>query len=246
VAKRSVKKARRQGTPAAAPAAAPSRRQFWLGVLVTAAVLVPVAIAGVLIASGSDAPAKDATSPLKAKIDSEAAKLRKATGVRDKEQVKELTDRMRGALEALAPVLDGLARTLPPGNDTKAGPLAGATAVAGWRKAVRDQNAYFADTVSGETGTNVARGGFASSLDALNESVETYALAVADSGHRQALLERARQQRDLAVRTWSVAATQLDAINIAVGYGHQHVYLSGSSEAGGFTADPAPEGTGGE
>ena len=126
------------------------------------------------------------------------------------------------------------------------GPLAGAAAVGRWREAVRNENRYFAETVSGETGTNVARGGFGSALDALNESVETYALAVADRGHRQALLERARQQRDLAVRMWSVAATQLDAINIAVGYGHQHVFLGGSAEVGGFTADPAPEGTGGE
>jgi hypothetical protein len=200
----------------------------------------------VLVAAGGDAPAKDSESALKDAIDSEAAKLRKATGVRDKEQVQELTERMRGTVGALGPVLDGLGRTLPPGDDKKVGPLAGAAAVGRWREAVRNENRYFAETVSGETGTNVARGGFGSALDALNESVETYALAVADRGHRQALLERARQQRDLAVRMWSVAATQLDAINIAVGYGHQHVFLGGSAEVGGFTADPAPEGTGGE
>jgi hypothetical protein len=57
---------------------------------------------------------------------------------------------------------------------------------------------------------------------------------------------RARERRDLAVRAWSVAATQLDAINIATGYGHQHVYLGGSESAGGLGADPAPEGSGAE
>jgi hypothetical protein len=111
---------------------------------------------------------------------------------------------------------------------------------------VRKENAYFAETVSGDTGTNVARGGFAASLDVLNEATETYALAAADPAHRRPLLTRAREQRDLAVRTWSVAATQLDAINIATGYGHQHVYLGGSELVGGFGADPAPEGSGAE
>ena len=151
---------------------------------------------------------------------------------------------MRGALEALAPVLDGLARTLPPGEDDGTGRVASAGDVADWQRLAREADRSFENPPSGETGTNVARGGFASSLDALNESVETYALAVADSGHRQALLERARQQRDLAVRTWSVAATQLDAINIGTGFGHQHVYLGASEAVGGFGADPAPEGSG--
>jgi hypothetical protein len=250
VAKRSVKKARQQQRHAPArpaPAASPSRRLFWIGVLAAAVVLIPLAVVGVVIASGGDGsanPAADEQAALKKSIETEAATLRKQTQVRDKEQVKELTDRMRGTVDALAPVLDGLSRTLPPANDKKVGPVTGAAAVAKWRKTVRAENAYFADTVSGETGTNVARGGFAASLDALNESVETYALAVADAGHRGALLERARQERDLAVRTWSVAATQLDAINIATGYGHQHVFLGGSAQVGGMSADPAPEGSG--
>jgi hypothetical protein len=248
VAKRSVKKARQregaQPQPAQAP---PSRRQFWIGAAVAAAVLIPLAVVGVVIASGDDSatnPAADEQAALKKSIDTEAAVLRKQTQVRDKEQVKELTDRMRGTVDALAPVLDGLGRTLPPGRDEKVGPVAGSAAVAKWRRTVRAENAYFADTVSGETGTNVARGGFAASLGALSESVETYALAIADPAHRGALLERARRERDLAVRTWSVAATQLDAINIATGYGHQHVFLGGAAEVGGMSPDPAAEGSG--
>jgi hypothetical protein len=250
MAKRSVKKARQRqpaGPPAPPQSAAASRRPFWLGVIVAAVVLIPIAVVGVVIASGSDAatdPAADEQAALKKSIETEAATLRKQTQVRDKEQVKELTDRMRGTADAVGPVLSGLSRTLPPGREEKVGPVADTAAVAKWRKVVRAENAYFADTVSGETGTNVARGGFAAALDALNESVETYALAVADAGHRGALLERARNQRDLAVRTWSVAATQLDAINIATGYGHQHVFLGGSAAVGGLSADPAPEGSG--
>ena len=142
-------------------------------------------------------------------------------------------------------MLDGFAKALPPGKKS-IGPLATPADVAKWRAAVRKENQFFAETVSGETGTNVARGGFGAALDALNEATETYALALDDAGHRRALPARAREQRDLAVRSWSVAATQLDAINIATGYGHQHVYLGGSELVGGFGADPAPEGSGAE
>jgi hypothetical protein len=248
VAKRSVKKAR-QREPQEAPAGASGRRQFWRGALVAAAALVPLAVVGVVIAAGSGDtktdPAADEQAALKQSIDSEAATLRKQTQVRDKDQVAELTSRMRGTADALVPVLDGFGKALPPGKKSL-GPLATTAAVAKWRAAVGKENEYFAETVSGETGTNVARGGFAAALDALNEATQTYGLAVDDPGHRRQLLARAREQRDLAVRTWSVAATQLDAINIATGYGHQHVYLGGSELVGGFNADPAPEGSGAE
>ena len=253
MAKRSVRKARQHqqngaARPEATPAAPASRRQFWLGMLAAAVVLVPAAVVGIVIASGSDEPPADPAAreqaALERSIETEAADLRRQTKVRDKEQVAELTDRMRGTVDALGPVLDGLSRTLPPGDDEKVGKLASADAVAGWRRAVREEDVFFAETVSGETGTNVARGGFAAALDALIEATETYALAVRDPGSRSALLDRAREQRDLAVRTWSVAATQLDAVNIATGFGHQHVYLTGSEKAGGFSADPAPEGSG--
>jgi len=245
VAKRSVKKAR-QRPPEPAPAAPPSRRQFWLGVLVAALVLIPLAAVGVVIASGSDETPQTEEQAFQDEVESEAARLRRQTQVRDKEQVKQLTDRMRGTVDALAPVLSGLGRTFPPGEDSKLGPLAKPPAVADWRRAVRAEDEFFAETVSGETGTNVARGGFAAALDALTEAVESYRLALEQPAARSALLERARRQRNLAVRTWSVAATQLDAINIATGYGHQHVYLGGSEAAGGFSADPAPEGSGAE
>ena len=250
MAKRSVKKARQQAAPAEAPPGQePSRRQFWIGVVVAAAILIPLGAVGVVIASGSDdPPAAAVTDPdaeFQAEVESEAAKLREITQVRDKEQVAELTDRMRATADTLVPVIDGFAKALPPGTE-KAGPLAKPAAVATWRTAVRKENEYFAETVSGETGTNVARGGFSAALDTLNEAVETYALALRDAGDRRPLLARAREQRDLAVRSWSVAATQLDAINIATGYGHQHVYLGGSELVGGFGADPAPEGSGAE
>jgi hypothetical protein len=242
MAKRSVKKARQRDSnaprSAATPDTAPSRRQFWLGVLVAAAILVPIGIVGIVLAASGDDEPTDAQATEQAAVDksieSEAEKLRRQTQVRDKDQVQDLTERMRATADVLDPIIAAMHKKA----------LASAATVTGWRNAVRKENEYFADTVSGETGTNVARGGFASSLDALNEAVETYALALNDPGQRAVLLERAAQQRDLAVRTWSFAATQLDAINIATGFGHQHVYLGGSEEAGGVGADPEPEGSG--
>jgi hypothetical protein len=241
VAKRSVKKGREREQGAARPAAAsvarPNLRQFWVGVIVAAVVLIPLAAVGIVIASSGDAPADPAAqqqTALRNSIQSEAATLRKQTQVRDKEQVQELTERMRGTADALDRVIAAMR--------TKR--VASPAVVAAWRQVVRKENGYFAETVSGETGTNVARGGFAASLDAMNEAVESYALALKVPSGRDALLARAREQRDLAVRTWSVAATQLDAINIATGFGHQHVYLGATQAAGGFSADPAPEGSG--
>jgi hypothetical protein len=245
VAKRSVKRARQREVgerPAAPVAAPPSRRQFWLGVLVAAAILIPAGIVAVVLASGGDeAPASEQASVAE-EIETEAERLQQQTQVRDREQVQELTERMRRATEDLQPVLDDLARTFPPGQDDRLGRLATAAQVRSWQGPLRETDRYFDDPPSGETGTNVARGGFSAAIDALVGAIETYELALASDS--DALLERAREQRNLAIRTWSVAATQLDAINIATGFGHQHVYLGGAVEAGGFGADPAPEGSG--
>jgi hypothetical protein len=247
VAKRSVKKAR-QGRPEPDRPAAPQRgpgRSFWLGVLAAAALLVPLGVAGVVVASSGDDPAPAANASIEQEIESEAEAFRRQTRVRDKQQVKELTDEMRSTAEELAPTLSGMAKALPPG-EKRTGPAARASQVQDWRRAIHEADEFFAETVSGETGTNVARGGFAAALDALAESAATYALALEQPGARPDLFERARAQRDLAVRSWSVAATQLDAVNIATGYGHQHVYLGGAEASGGFGADPVPEGTGAE
>src|SRR5215211_7362450 len=111
MAKRSVKKARRResGPPVAPAAAPPSRRQFWLGVLVAAAILVPAGIAGVVIASSADgggtAPRAAEQAAVGKSIESEAEKLRRQTQVRDKEQVQDLTERMRATADVVDPVV---------------------------------------------------------------------------------------------------------------------------------------------
>ena len=254
MAKRSDRRARRQaaagGPPPQAKPSEPSSaayttRQFWLGVLAAACLLVPAAIAAAAIAGGGgddqpSAPAAAATT----EDDSarqEAERLRRATQVRDKEQVQELTDRMREYGDQLGPIVDEVARTLPPGRENAIGPLASPAEVADWIETARAARRFFAETVSGETGTNVARGAFAAAVDGVYQMSETYRLALDRPEAREALFERVRGQRDVALRAWDTGTVQLDAINIAVGFGHQHVAGLG---AGRLPPDDLPEGTG--
>ncbi len=96
------------------------------------------------------------------------------------------------------------------------------------------------------TATNVARGGLRSAVEQAAVAVETVALAVAAPADRQPeLLTLAARQAALAVTTWSVAATQLDQVNIDAGNGHQHVHLDSDGAEGALTADGAAEGAGG-
>jgi hypothetical protein len=78
-------------------------------------------------------------------------------------------------------------------------------------------------------------------VSSVGELVATYRLALEDPANRAALLARVRGQRDVAMRAWETGTVQLDAINIAVGHGHQHVPALG---AGGVPPDDLPEGTG--
>jgi hypothetical protein len=240
VAKRSVRKARAREAQKAAPAqrsdGAATPRSFWLGALASAAVLVPLAVVAVLLIGGGDEPTA-AGGPV-----SDPEDLGEQFAARDKQQIEELTTRTRSMVDEFTPVIVGLGKTLPPDSE-RTGPLASASEVEGWLTTVREADEYFADTVSGETATNVARNGFGNAVDVLLETVETYKLALEQPGARGALLERARAQRDLAARTWSTAAIQLDAINIEAGFGHQHVVFPSSAGPGALAPDTIPEGT---
>ena len=252
VAKRSVKKARareaqdpdRSRSAAGTVSSSAPSRGFWLGALVATAVLVPLAVVAVLLLGDGDerssgsAASQSAADPEQ----SEADRLRREAAVRDKEQIEDLTQRARSMVDDFAPVIVGLARTLPPDSD-RIGPVASARTVSDWRGRVQEADEYFADTVSGETATNVARNGLGSAVAVLLEAVETYQLALENPSVRGALFERARSQRDLAARAWSAAATQLDAINIDAGFGHQHVVFPSSAGSGALPPDDLPEGT---
>jgi hypothetical protein len=154
-----------------------------------------------------------------------AQDIRAADAARDKDQIRSLTELARATRDDLAPVLDGLA-----GDAAAADPTA-------WRQTVDAAAKSFDDPPSGSTATNVARGSLTTAVDQLAVAVDTYQQG-------PALRDLAMRQRDLAIMTWSVGATQLDQINIDAGYGHQHVYLQGGPDGEAFTPDSAPEGTG--
>jgi hypothetical protein len=151
-----------------------------------------------------------------------AADIRAADAARDKEQIKSLTDLARTTRDDLAPVVAGLS-----------GPGAAAADVTGWQRTVETAASSFDDPPSGTTATNVARGSLAAAVDQL---------AVAVRAYQRSLPDLAAEQRDLAVTTWSVGATQLDQVNVDAGYGHQHVFLEADPHGEAFTPDDAPEG----
>lgn len=147
--------------------------------------------------------------------------IRAADAVRDKQQIKDLTDLARDTRDALGPVVKAMTTPGAPAAD-----------VTSWQQTVATAAAKFDDPPSGSTATNVARGSLAAAVDQLALAVSTYA----------AQPDVSARQRDLAVTTWSVGATQLDQVNVDAGYGHQHVYLESDPGSEAFTPDDAPEG----
>lgn len=147
--------------------------------------------------------------------------IRASDAARNKQQVKDLTDLARDTRDKLTPIMQGLAKPSAPAAD-----------VASWQQTVDTVVKLFEDPPSGETATNVARGSLAASVNQLSLAVSTYT-----TQHDMSV-----RQRDLAITTWSVGATQLDQVNIDTGYGHQHVYLESEPGSGAFTPDDEPEG----
>lgn len=253
MAKRSVRRDRRAGAAGGGP---PLREQagmsppvrpwrtftFWLGGAVVG-VVVAILVAGAfaLIGGGDDespaaaekAPATPETIDIEGKT---AEELAADFEQRDREQVKDLTATARRIVDAVAPVMSEYGDALP---DQGGAQPAGAERVEQWLATVREQVKPFEESVSGETATNVARATVRSALDSLTGSLETYRLAAELDADRDAIYARARAQRELAIRTWSAAITQVDYVNVTIGFGHQHVPPIG----GGAPPDDLPEGT---
>ncbi|MFJ2034105.1 hypothetical protein [Streptosporangium sp. NPDC087985] len=168
--------------------------------------------------------------------------FRAEAALRDKAQIKTLTELARTTRDRLVPVLEGLEHALP--SNEGATPAAATSAdVESWRKAAAAAVEGFADPPSGETATNVARSSLASAVRQLATAVDTYAAAQKLTGStREAVVDLAVRQRADAIFTWSVGATGLDAVNVDAGYGHQHVFLPTSDGSGALTPDPEPEG----
>ncbi|MEV4539626.1 hypothetical protein AB0J82_38215 [Asanoa sp. NPDC049518] len=160
---------------------------------------------------------------------------------RDRDQIRSLTDVARASQEKLTTLLDDYDAAVASGKPAEA------ATIAGWQQTVKELVAAHADSPSGTTATNVARGGFRSAVGDFQVALDLYAAAVAGPADRQpALVEIAGRARTAAATAWSVAAAQLDQINVDAGFGHQHVYLETKQGSGAFTADGEEEGhTGG-
>jgi hypothetical protein len=248
MAKRSVKRERARGAAPQPPPPepeGPSRRQFWLGVLVAAAVLIPLAVVGIVLAASGDEegggpPAAAATPVATPTAPPSTEELEQQFAVRDSQQVTELTELARKLGDDLDPVLAGINETLPLDDDDRVGRLASTAEAERWLRAARTAAELFEDSPSGETATNVARGALAAAVRGIERTADTYLLALQHPETRTQLLESTRTQRDNAMRAWETAGIQLDVINIDVGFGHQHPPIPGT---GGRAPDSLPEGT---
>jgi hypothetical protein len=170
------------------------------------------------------------------------ADMQAADAKRDVKQISELTSLARVTAADLNKVLSGFSEAAP--QDKASGvPPAGPVPVGDWQRVLRQAVDRHSATPSGTTATNVARAAFRNAVNAMSTAVDTYVAGRRlPASEQQAFVDLAVRQRSAAVAMWSVAATQLDQINIDAGNGHQHVYLSGTSE-GAITADEVPEGT---
>ncbi|NUT47218.1 MAG: hypothetical protein HOV94_07885, partial [Saccharothrix sp.] len=193
---------------------APRSRRGVAAALVTAFALgIAVAFAAGWWASGPDATQR------------RIAELQEAEARRDVEQIGTLTELARGGRERLAPVLEAMARAAPV-DRAALGAAPSDQEVRGWREVVSAEVERYEETPSAGNGVNVARTGMRTAVEQLAAAVDGFAAAVAAPGPSAAdLLALAGTQRTLALRTWSVAALQLDVISIDAGKGHVHVQL---------------------
>jgi hypothetical protein len=216
------------------PPASPNTRQ-WPAVtaLITAFVL------GVAVAFGIWAVASQPSSS-----ERNVEQMQRAEVERDLKLVAELTDLARGSRDRLAQTLSGMAAVAPFGTATPGTPLS-ADSVKGWREAVTAEVNRYAEPPSAGTAVNVARGGLQAAVQQLASAVDLFeAAATAPQPLSGKLIGNAGTQRTLALRTWSVAAIQLDQINIDAGYGHVHVQLPAAPGSGVISSDGSPEGSG--
>ncbi|GIJ20590.1 hypothetical protein [Micromonospora lutea] len=222
---------RRTGKPSylVAPPARQTRARAQMVAAAAAAVLVAALVGGLVgHAVGRPDP-----------IEESVAQIRQADAERDAQQIVELTEMAHRTGEELAPIIRGI-------RDAEAGRTPEQAQLDQWQQTMRRLTAQFADPPSGMTATNVARGGLRSAVDQATVAVDTVALALAKpTTGRTELMSLATRQATLAVTTWSVAATQLDQINVDAGQGHQHVHLDVGEVEGALGPDGSAEGVGG-
>jgi hypothetical protein len=169
--------------------------------------------------------------------------IRAQDAARNTQQVKALTAQARGLATRLAPVLRQMEAAMP--HEGRAPQPAGAAEAGRWKAVTSAAVAAFAHPPSGDTGYNVARSDFAAAVRALDSAVDSYRLALgAPDSLAKRLTAVAASQRDQGVDAWSIGATELDAVDIDAGLGHQHVFLQVTPDGQALTPDDQPEGSG--
>jgi hypothetical protein len=159
------------------------------------------------------------------------AEMKAQDASRDKAQIETLTEQARRIQAGLLPVLEGLAVPTPAAKEQ----------VTGWQSVTKKFVDEFAERPSAGTAVNIARGGLAAAVQQLDAAVATYAQGL-DAPDRENWLKTSARQRDMGIVTWSVAATQLDVLNVDSGRGHVHVFLPSRPGQGALTSDGSPEG----
>lgn len=175
-------------------------------------------------------------------VQAEVHKLQAQDAARDKAQTKELTATAREVQGTLLPVLSEMAAALPADPQTSPKPATAAQA-SSWRAVTGAAVERFAHPPSGGTAVNVARSGLSDAVRALDVAVRVYETSLsAPPATQPGLVALAAEQRNIAIATWSTAATQLDVVNVDGGFGHAHVFLPAAPGIGALTADSEPEG----
>lgn len=168
------------------------------------------------------------------------AALEQADLDRDQQQTEQLIATARQLREQLTPVLEGIEQALPV-EGAAAGPTAPASDVQEWREVVEQAAGAFESPPSAGTGVNLAREALQTAVEQVAATLDTYAVAADADASGGQLLEVVAQQRDIAIATWGVAATQIDLLSIEHDFGHTHIYLD-SHHDGALHADSEPEG----
>lgn len=221
---------RRTGKPSYLLPRPNSRREIGrLAFIVTA-----VALAGAVLGGATGYTAGRPES-----IDSSIVEMRKAEAQRDAQQIAELTTTARRLSDEISPVLAAL-------RDPSTSRQVSLDQARQWQRTVGQAAQSLTNPPSGTTATNVARGGLRAAVEQAALATDAYVLALTGPpDQRVALSQLATRQATQAVATWSIAATQLDQINIDAGRGHQHVHLDAGPGSGGLAPDGHAEGSGG-
>ena len=191
--------------------------------------------------SGSVDPAAASTPDgpaVPAELRDRVLQLQAEGAARDAEALTALLSQAESALKLLEPVIE-FAGAHGPGA-----PVPSPTEIEGWRGAVAQASAVFGEPPSAGTDINVARAGLESALTDFETMVNAFDLAdeVEDPARALALAASARRS---AASSWSVGATQLDAVAVKAGRGHVHLFLPVVEGSGALTPDPHEDQHGG-